>query len=189
MPVRDAEKRPVQNHYPSLATIRHPLSIRVKSRESILADKLVAFSSSLEHTSPRWRDLWYVNWLAAQGTQVHSDLVVQRAADFRIPDVATEIDTAAHRIPGLVDSPGFREQLSRFLDEETAARTVHGPAWREQAGKQIQSTFQSFQPVSTDDLKREDQSNIRDDTHQASKSKAGASNRKTDNGNDSSDPF
>ncbi len=87
-----------------------------------------------------------MNWLAEQGIQVNSDLVMQRAVDAGITDVATQIDAAARRTPGLVDSPGFREQLSRFLDEETAANTVHDPVWREQAGKRIRISFGTFFP-------------------------------------------
>ncbi|MCY4196361.1 MAG: nucleotidyl transferase AbiEii/AbiGii toxin family protein [Rhodobacteraceae bacterium] len=144
---RDPETLPVQNHYPILSSARRPFSVRVKSKDSILADKIVACSSSILHRrQPRWRDLWDMNWLAEQGTQVNSDLVMQRAVDAGIADVATQIDAAADRISGLVDSPGFREQLSRFLDNDTAKQTVHDPVWREQAGKKIRIVFDSFYP-------------------------------------------
>ncbi|MCY4198073.1 MAG: nucleotidyl transferase AbiEii/AbiGii toxin family protein [Rhodobacteraceae bacterium] len=188
-PARQAESLPVRDHYHRLLPNRGALSIRVKTQESILADKLVAFSSSIQRPSPRWRDLWDINWLSAAGVQVNSALVTLRAADFEISEIAKWITEAGKRTPVLMNTPHFRTQLSRFLDNATATETVHNLDWRAEATKRIQSTFQSFRPVSTVELKREDQSNSQDDTPQPSKSKATASNRKTDNGNEPYDPF
>ncbi|MCY4261217.1 MAG: nucleotidyl transferase AbiEii/AbiGii toxin family protein [Rhodobacteraceae bacterium] len=81
-PARQAESLPVRDHYHRLLPNRGALSIRVKTQESIIADKLVAFSSSIKRPSPRWRDLWDINWLSEAGVQVNSALVTLRAADF-----------------------------------------------------------------------------------------------------------
>ena len=123
--------------------------IQARTKDGILADKLVAFPAALDRRNPRWRDLWDMHWLARNGTRVDAGLVQDRVQAQQVADYADRLADAARRIPELIESDGFARQLSRFLEKPTAAATVFRPEWRECAARDLQALLGGLLPALT----------------------------------------
>ena len=123
--------------------------IRTRTKDGILADKLVAVPATLDRRNPRWRDLWDMHWLARTGARVDAGLVQERIQVHQVVDYAGRLADATRRIPELIGSDGFVRQLSRFLDKRTAAATVYRPEWRECAASDLQDLLGGLLPLLT----------------------------------------
>ena len=123
--------------------------ILARTKDGILADKLVAFPAALDRRNPRWRDLWDMQWLARNGAEVDSGLVRDRVKAQQVEDYADRLADAARRIPELIGSDGFARQLSRFLDRRTASATIFRPEWRECVARDLQDLMGGLLPVLT----------------------------------------
>ena len=120
--------------------------IQARTKDGILADKLVAFPATLDRSNPRWRDLWDMHWLARNGARVNAGLVQDRVRAQQVADFADRLAEAAHRIPEFIGSDGFARQLSRFLDKPTVASTILRPEWRESLTRDLQDLLGSLLP-------------------------------------------
>lgn len=96
--------------------------VNAESIDEILADKVVAFPASVKNI--RYRDIWDIAWLRQQGAQLDPALVERKVDDYHIEGYARLLENAAVRLPGVIEGKPFLDQMSRFIDAETVARTL-----------------------------------------------------------------
>ena len=137
MPAHSGEPATLRRNFEGLPDGIEHMVLQVRSKDGILADKLVAFPATLDRKNLRWRDLWDMCWLTQNGAELNTALVQARARDFRITDFTDRLAAAAERTPELIGSDGFINHLSRFLDRRMAEATVRNPEWRESAAREI----------------------------------------------------
>ena len=142
----------LKRNYQALPDGCGDMVIQARTKDGILADKLVAFPATLDRRSPRWRDLWDMRWLARSGAQVDAGLVRARARAQQVADLPDRLAEASRRTPELIGSRGFAQQLSRFLDKPTAAATVWRPEWCECAARDLRSLLDGLQKDLADGL-------------------------------------
>ncbi len=107
--------------------------VRVQSREEILANKLVAFPTSVANRDrPRYRDIWDMRWLVRNGTEVRFDLVCAKVRD-HCADPAW-VAAAAAKAVEIVQSPAFSAEMRRFLLPDVVRRTLDDPHYLEFLG-------------------------------------------------------
>ena len=103
--------------------------VHVQGEEEILANKLVAFPTSVAtRNRPRYRDIWDMNWLRSRG-HIRVDLLASKMKEHNVPP--SLIDAAADKAAGLVHSPAFAMEMRRFLLPGTAAETLDNPPFME----------------------------------------------------------
>ena len=127
-PTYTGEWREIAQNYGVLRDLQ--LLVYVQSREEILANKLVAFPTSVAtRNRPRHRDIWDMRWLAGNGTEVRGDLVRAKMCDHRADQ--SWMEAAAAKAGAIVQSPAFISEMRRFLLPETAKRTLDDAQYME----------------------------------------------------------
>ena len=107
------------------------LAVNVQREEEILANKVVAFSTSLATRSrPRYRDIWDMKWLASsRGAALHIDLLDSKMQEHGVSP--SLVNDAAARVDGIVRTPEFTMEMRRFLLPNLAAETLDNPRFME----------------------------------------------------------
>ena len=144
VPSYASELMPVKRNYEFLPDGYDDMMIRVETKEEILADKLVAFPVMLPRYT-RWRDIWDIRWLARQGSDVNADMVRAKIRDYRVENYDGLLEAAIGRLPELVKSEQFVDQMDRFLTESVAVNTVRQRAWRDVVVRELQTLLTDLQ--------------------------------------------
>ena len=120
--------RQIRKNYKELPD--YNLMVHVQGEEEILANKLVAFPTSVAtRNRPRYRDIWDMNWLRIRGHHIRVDLLASKMKEHNVPP--SLIDAAADKAAGLVHSPAFAMEMRRFLLRGTVAETLDNPPFME----------------------------------------------------------
>lgn len=145
--------RPLRAHYDSVRAMPTVL-VNTESLDEIMADKIVAFPTSLQNTQGgaaasnevkvRYRDLWDLAWLSRQGARPDAKLVALKVDDYGLHDYAMLLDSAIERIPALVKGQAFKAQMTRFIDSATVARMLATEAQLDYLAHSAQSVFSSL---------------------------------------------
>lgn len=128
IPAYTSELVPLRQNYDFLLGYG-PLLVNAESLEEILADKLVAFPASVNNI--RYRDIWDIAWLQQQGAKFDPSLVERKVEDYHIDGYERFLADAITRLPALIDSKDFIDQMTRFIDSETLNRTLKEPKFAE----------------------------------------------------------
>lgn len=127
-PSHTREVRRVARHYAAQPDL--DMLVAVQSREEILANKLVAFPASVAtRNRPRYRDVWDLHWLRANGTEIRTDLLQAKLRDHRTPP--SWLEDAAGRAGDIVRSPAFSAELRRFVRRDAARKTLDSSRYME----------------------------------------------------------
>lgn len=128
IPAYTSELLPLRQNYDFLSGYGTVL-VNAESVDEILADKVVAFSASVKNI--RYRDIWDIAWLQQQGAGLNPELVLRKVEDYHMSGFDRLLADANRRLPGLIDSKEFADQMARFIDSETFNRTWHEPKFGE----------------------------------------------------------
>lgn len=114
--------------------------LNVEKLEEIMADKLVAFPACTSHI--RHRDIWDLRFLMRKGAQLDAGLVKLKIADYGIENFEELLDSAIGRLPEIIRSEAFAEEMSRFVPADARADTFgRGEWWFERLTPQITKIF------------------------------------------------
>ena len=72
----------------------------------------------------RYRDVWDLVWLIQQGAKLDIELVKQKIKDYLIEDFEAMLTSLLERLPVIVNSDGFKQQMERFLPSNVVERTL-----------------------------------------------------------------
>ena len=98
--------------------------VNAESIDEVMADKIVAFPVA---KNTRYRDIWDLAWLQQQGAKLDPALVIQKIDDYKIENYPALLSNAIIRLPELVNGKPFKDQMLRFIDSETIAKTLDNP--------------------------------------------------------------
>lgn len=119
------ELRPLRSNYDLLPDGYGDVLLNVQTMEEILANKLVAFPSSVAtRDRPRFRDIWDMQWLRQRNVTLRPDLVRLKIEDHAIADYDARLSAAIERSERIVHSPEFRAEMLRFLPPDVVAATL-----------------------------------------------------------------
>ncbi len=150
---RSSKKMPLIRNYEYLPNIREAMQIRAKTKESILADKVVAFVNTHDRSNIRWRDLWDIWWLTSNGVKLETRLVEKRIQDFPNHNLNNKINESIERIPVLLGAKAFVTELSRFLPREMELTTIKDEGWRKKTSNHLSHVFTNFQYLLVPEVK------------------------------------
>ncbi len=121
IPAYTRELVPLRSNYDFLLGYNSVL-VNTESLDEVMADKLIAFPASTKVI--RFRDIWDLAWLVQQGAKLNPALVELKIADYRIVDFPGLLAAAIARVPGIVTGKPFKDQMLRFIDSDTIAKTL-----------------------------------------------------------------
>lgn len=124
IPAYTTELLPLRQNYDFLLGYGAVL-VNAETIDEILADKVVAFPASVKNI--RYRDIWDIAWLQQQGAKLDPALVERKVEDYHIDEYERLLDGAIERLPGLIAGKPFIDQMTRFIDADTIARTLGEP--------------------------------------------------------------
>ena len=124
---------PLSSNYDFLSGMNSVL-VPTKSMAEILADKVVAFPTSLLEKDGalvaisskriRHRDIWDIAWLVGKRAELDSQMVADKIRDYGIADYPSLVTNALTKLSSIVNSKEFKGQMHRFLDSGTVGRTL-----------------------------------------------------------------
>lgn len=97
--------------------------VLAETLDEIMADKLVSLVNTLRYV--RYRDIWDLRWLKQQGAKVRIDWVRNKVADYCIDDYPQKLTTMLTRLPDIINSDEFRNEMARFIPQDVQERTLH----------------------------------------------------------------
>lgn len=133
-----------------VATVLEPerassAAVACQSLVEIAADKLVSFADTERYI--RYRDLWDLPWIAAQGANDHdlmASLVRMKHREYCCPD---DLDLLLHRgrarARRAFTSDDFAAQMRRFLTSDIYRDTAAHASWRADACAQVVDTYEA----------------------------------------------
>jgi len=96
--------------------------IITESINEVLADKIISLPATQNYV--RYRDVWDLVWLIQQGAKLDIELVKQKIKDYLIEDFDVMLTSLLERLPVIVNSDGFKQQMERFLPSNVVERTL-----------------------------------------------------------------
>ncbi|OEZ97420.1 nucleotidyl transferase AbiEii/AbiGii toxin family protein [Duganella phyllosphaerae] len=133
VPAHTRELVPLRANYDVLSGMPLVL-VNTESLYEIMADKVLAFPTSLfdakgnpgklDSGKIRHRDIWDLAWMAGRGVKLAPELVSAKLHDYSVKDYPDLLGAAIERLPEIVASREFKDQMTRFIDASTVARTL-----------------------------------------------------------------
>lgn len=112
----------LQANYQFLPSGYSDLLVMTESLDEIMADKIVSLAATKKYT--RNRDIWDLPWLLQQGAKLNTDLVQQKLVDYKLNDYEAMLNDLIQRLPQLVQSDNFVNEMQRFLPTDVYDRTL-----------------------------------------------------------------
>lgn len=155
IPAYTREPVPIRLNYTVLEGMRSPIVIS-ESIDEILADKLVAFPTSIAKlvdaslvstpTKIRYRDIWDIAWLMGQGARLKMDFVNMKISDYGIEHYSLLLENAIQAIHGIATGRAFRDQMKRFITKSAHDRTFGTPGYDAFLAGEVNKLFAAIKP-------------------------------------------
>lgn len=151
---------PLRHNYEFLGGMKEVL-VNAESVSEILADKIVAFPTSLVDNKGdplpataakiRHRDIWDIAWLLKKRAELDPHMVASKIQDYGIPNFPEMLERAIEWIPAVVKSAEFKNQMRRFIDTATVRKTLDDERYLDYlastVGGQFQAAKEQLQPI------------------------------------------
>lgn len=151
IPAYQFELVPLRHNYEFLGGMKEIL-VNAESVSEILADKIVAFPTSLVDNKGaplpptaakiRHRDIWDIAWLLKKRAELDPHMVASKIKDYGIPNFPELLDRAIEMIPAVVKSAEFQDQMRRFVDAGTIKKTLDDKRYLDYLASTIGDRFQ-----------------------------------------------
>lgn len=122
IPAYTAAPQPLIRTYDFLPDGYEDLLIMTEDKSEIVADKLVSLPATQKYV--RHRDIWDLAYLSQEKAVVRPDLVANKIRDYGIEDYEVKLDIMISRLPEIIRSKSFRDEMNRFLPVDVIERTL-----------------------------------------------------------------
>lgn len=140
IPAYTRELAPLIQNYPSLQGMQSVL-VNTESLGEILADKVLALpmssiaidaqgAATLNLDRCRYRDVWDIAWLTSKGAKLDPTLVQKKVIDYGVDEYHRRLQSTIQELPTIVESANFQQQMSRFLRQDSLAKTIGNQTFR-----------------------------------------------------------
>lgn len=122
IPAYTKEPRPLLQNYDFLPDGYSDTLVMVETLNELVADKLISLVNCQAYV--RHRDIWDLHWLKQQGATISLDLINKKINDYQIANYVIKLEEMIVRLPQIILSKEFKEQMSRFLPLNIQQRTL-----------------------------------------------------------------
>ncbi len=161
IPARTRELVPLLANYDSVKAMS-PVLVNTESLDEIMADKILAFptslrdnqgrSAALDSGKIRHRDIWDLAWLSTQGAKLDPKLVAYKIGDYGVDGYEAMLVEAIERLPSIVTSQEFKGQMTRFIDASTVSKTLDKEGYLDYLSTSVGKLFSTMQSELADAL-------------------------------------
>lgn len=137
------EPRPLQLNYTFLPDGYGDTLVLTETLDEVMADKLVSLVNTTGYV--RNRDIWDLRWLQQQGAQLRMDWVTNKVRDYRIDDYSDKLARMVERLPGIIAGEVFQREMSRFIPQEVAERTLKKTKFNQFLATEVSGLLQQVQ--------------------------------------------
>ncbi len=120
--------------------------LNVATINSILADKLIAFSTTLPLYT-RWRDIWDIEWIEGRGAQISESLILEKLKNYDVKKFDSILSGAIRRLSPLLAGPDMGTALRPNLPPAYAEQTVLDAGWRNGAAERMNARMENLQKM------------------------------------------
>lgn len=122
IPAYTKEPLPLKANYDFLPDGYSDTLILTETLDEVMADKIISLPATTKYV--RHRDIWDLAWLLQQGAKLNMELVNNKVADYKLEQYDELLANLLERIPELVTSEAFIEEMRRFLPTDVFDRTL-----------------------------------------------------------------
>lgn len=154
VPAHTRELVPLRVNYDVLSGMLLVL-VNTESLYEVMADKVLGFPTSLfdakgnagklDSGKIRHRDIWDLAWMAGRGVKLAPELVGAKLYDYSVKDYPDLLGAAIKRLPEIVASREFKDQMTRFIDASTVARTLAVDGYTQYLATSVGGLFSEMQ--------------------------------------------
>lgn len=139
IPSYSREPQALQLNYDFLPDGYSDTLIMTETLDEVMADKLVSLINCRSYV--RHRDIWDLRWLKQQGAQINMRWLVNKLNDYRIEDYLTNLDIMWRRMPEVIHSAAFKNEMIRFIPTDVQERTLAKDKFFDYLSNEIRSLF------------------------------------------------
>ncbi|GBU09136.1 nucleotidyltransferase [Gammaproteobacteria bacterium] len=132
--------------------------VLTETLDEVMADKLVSLVNTRHYV--RYRDIWDLRWLKQQGATLRIDWVNNKIIDYRIDDYPIKLSEMLVRLPSIIKSDAFRNEMTRFISQEVQERTLHKDKFYSFLTTEIVNMMQQVQSLLNGGTSPENEFNI-----------------------------
>lgn len=122
IPAYTREPQSLQVNYDFLPDGYGDTLILTESLDEVMADKIIALPATTKYI--RYRDIWDLAWLQQKGATLNMELVRNKISDYKLEQFSNVLENFLERLPDIVSSEGFIEEMKRFLPTDIFDRTL-----------------------------------------------------------------
>lgn len=122
IPAYTKEPLPLKANYDFLPDGYSDTLILTETLDEVMADKIISLPATTKYV--RHRDIWDLAWLQQQDAKLNMELVNNKVADYKIEQYDELLATLLEKLPELVTSEAFIEEMRRFLPTDVFDRTL-----------------------------------------------------------------
>lgn len=149
VPAYTQELRPILQNYDFLAGYSSNILVRVETLDEVMADKILAFPASGTHI--RYRDIWDLAFLTQKKANLNPELVLRKIADYGTPNYEDALSLTIQNLPAIIRSKEFQDQMKRFIDADTLAKTLEQPNFLNYLEKTVVGLFEDMAEAISDE--------------------------------------
>lgn len=127
LPSRTREPVALQRNYAFLPDGYVDTLVMAQNLHEIMADKVVSLVNCQRYV--RHRDIWDLRWLEQQGAQLDIKMIQAKIEDYDCSDYPDRLDDMIGRLPTIVKSNEFNQEMQRFLPNAVQERTLQRPGF------------------------------------------------------------
>lgn len=142
IPAYTRELVPLRTNYDFLEGYNTVL-VPTETMSEVMADKVIAFPASVKNI--RHRDIWDLAWLTQQrNVALDPQLVIKKIADYGIENYQERLEEAIDKLAEVVTGKAFSDQMRRFIDGATCAKTLDNPLFLEYLTSTVGGVFEDM---------------------------------------------
>lgn len=134
---------PLQVNYDFLPDGYSDTLILTETLDEVMADKIISLPATTKYI--RHRDIWDLAWLQQQGAQLNIDLVRNKISYYKLDEYGAMLERLMARLPALVSSNEFTDEMKRFLPTDVFERTLAQEKFKVYLGNTLLKLFRSVQ--------------------------------------------
>lgn len=148
VPAYTQELRPILQNYDFLAGYSSNILVRVETLDEVMADKILAFPAS--GADIRYRDIWDLAFLTQKKARLNPELVLRKITDYGTPNYEEALSLTIQNLPEIIRSKEFQDQMKRFIDADTLAKTLEQANFLNYLEKTVLGLFEEMAEALSD---------------------------------------
>lgn len=129
LPSRTREPVALKRNYAFLPDGYEDTLVMAQNLHEIMADKIVSLVNCQRYV--RHRDIWDLRWLEQQGAQLDIEMIQAKIEDYDCTDYLDRLHDMIGRLPTIVTSNEFQQEMQRFLPSSVQERTLQRTGFNE----------------------------------------------------------